>query len=102
MTDDDIEGLIPCRKTVHDDVQSKADEVRAIIREDIRKAKLFPDGFSCTTDMWTDDVKHRAYLALVAHINLLVDNKIERKRLVLSLNEVVAVQKKSAYHLQSN
>lgn len=32
MTDDDIEDLIPCRKTIRNDVQLKTDEAKSMIQ----------------------------------------------------------------------
>lgn len=93
LKDHDIKQLIPCRKTIHGTVLDKAEQARVMIRDVMKKSLDFPGGFACTTDIWTDDYKHRSYLCITLHANLFEDGKVVRKRFIISLNELDAVQK---------
>lgn len=93
MSDADIESLIPHRTVIRERVDDKAEEIQQTIKANFRKALKYPDGFSCTTDLWTDDFKQISYMCLTAHINILEDEVIRHKKYIFHLDSIDALSK---------
>lgn len=89
----DIHNIIPSKKTVHNSVVNKAEEAKIMITKAMRESLDYPGGFSCTTDIWTDNLKHRAYLCITLHSNRFVNGNVVSERFVISLNELACIQK---------
>lgn len=93
ITDSDIEKCIPSRNTVKNYVERYAGEMISNIKSYFQRAIKYPGGFSCTTDLWSDDHKQITYICITAHINLIENNAIKSKRLIIHLNQFDAMKK---------
>lgn len=93
MTKSEFGTLIPGRMTVQRVVSSKVDGVKAIIQKKLLEAIEVSDGFSCTTDLWTDKYRQKCYISITAHLNRLSNEGIVAERLVICMEELEADSK---------
>lgn len=75
ITKDDLDRLLPSRRTIQKDLHEKAQSIRQYIKQLFILAIANVGGFSCTTDMWTDDYQHEKYIGLTAHMNFYENNE---------------------------
>lgn len=71
ITRDDLNRILPCRKTVVNRTKEKAETIRQHITQLFLLAIANVGGFSCTTDMWTDNYKRGKYICLTAQDDFL-------------------------------
>lgn len=69
ISKDDLDRLLPSRTTIETDLNKKAQSIRQYITQLFLLTIANVGGFSCTTDMWTDNYKHEKYICFTAHIN---------------------------------
>lgn len=93
ISDSDIEKIIPSRNTVKSYVEKYAQEMISNVKKYFQCAIKYPGGFSCTTDLWSDDQKQITYICITAHINLIENNAIKSKRLIIHLDQFDAMKK---------
>lgn len=93
MSDADVKGIIPCRNTVKNEVTNTAVKIKEIITCDFRNAIQFSNGFAVTTDIWCDDQKKYSYICFTAHLNLIGESGINKKRYVFGLSCIEELQK---------
>lgn len=86
MSNDDVKKILPTRKTLSSDVLKRSTDVCNQISNDMRDAINFAGGFSCTSDLWTDNFKRKSYLCITAHLNLFQDEKIVPKMYLINMN----------------
>lgn len=96
MTRSDLEKLIPCANTVRSDVVKIGGQRMKDIETMIHKAIEFAGGICITTDMWTDEHRHRSYVCLTAHFYLLEDGKPCLKNFVIHMNVMEELSKTAA------
>lgn len=70
ISKDDLDRFIPSRMTVRKDLEGKAKLIRQQIRQLFLLALTNPGGFSCTTDIWSDNFQQEKYICFTAHIHL--------------------------------
>lgn len=68
-TKDDLNRFLPTQKTVRKDLGVRAQTIRQYIVQLFSLAIANVGGFSCTTDIWTDDFKHEKFICFTAHMN---------------------------------
>lgn len=93
MSSEDIARVISSRQTIANDVTRKAEEVVQMISNDFRNPLLYPGGFTCTGDLWTENFRRKSYLTITAHLNLLEENTVVPKMYIINLNSVDEEQK---------
>lgn len=88
----DLEKVLPSRNTVRKAVEEVAAKTKDEIKKHLQSAKEV-GGFAVSTDGWTDKYKGRSYICLVAHLNIVSSNGIQRKRYMLHCDEMTEVVK---------
>lgn len=69
ITKDDLNRFLPTERTVRKDLNERALMIRKYISQLFLLAIANVGGFSCTTDMWTDNFQHEKYICFTAHMN---------------------------------
>lgn len=96
ITKEDIDKLIPSRRTMGRHVHMKAYNSKDQIKIDFKKAIDTVGGFSCTTDLCTDRYKSISYLAISAKVNIFENDSIIQKEFIVHMDQVNAPKKTAA------
>lgn len=88
LNDSDVDRLLPSHQTVARHIDVTHLNAKAIMKTDFQKALKFPGGFSCTADEYTDQYKSNVYLGITASLNLIENDKIQRKSYIVHLNKI--------------
>lgn len=93
ISSDKIMNSLPSRNTLRKHVVDSAKQCKIQIKSELQKALNFPGEFAIAVDLWKDQYKCTTYAGIVAHYNIIENDKIERKSLVCLVNEVDALTK---------
>lgn len=95
ITENDIDRLIPSRRTMKRHVDEKSGYCIDLIKMDLKKAIDTVGGFGCTTDLYTDRYSHKSFLAITVKLNIFENDCISQKEYVIHLDEIVCETKKA-------
>lgn len=93
ITEEDIDKLIPSRRTMNRHIDEKANTTVNSIKADFKKAIETVGGFSCTADLYSDKYKQKCYLGITAKLNIFENDCIIQKEHVIHLNELKYAKK---------
>lgn len=94
---DDIMQILPGRMTVRNHVIDAAKKTVEKIKLEFKKVLEFPGEFTIAVDLWKDAYRGVTYAGIVAHYNLLSDDKIERKSVVCSVTQIKELTKTNVH-----
>lgn len=79
---------LPSRSTVQRDIKSKVDMAKEKVKAKLHKAYQTFGGFSCTSDLWSDDYRQKSYITVNAIVSVLAEKDIHLERYVIGVEEV--------------
>lgn len=80
--------VLPSRSTVQREIENKVDLAKKKVKAKLQEAYRVFGGFSCTSDLWSDDYRQKSYITVTANVPLLGENEIKFERYIIGVEEV--------------
>lgn len=80
--------VLPSRSTVQREIENKVDLAKKKVKAKLQEAYRVFHGFSCTSDLWSDDYRQKSYITVTAIVPLLGENEIKFERYIIGVQEV--------------
>lgn len=97
----DFRKVLPSRSTVQREIETKVDLAKKKVKAKLHEAFQAFGGFSCTSDLWSDDYRQKSYITVTACVPVLGENDIKYDRYIIGVEEVKEMVK-TKYVIESH